>query len=67
MKKKRKMAMKSKLKDGDDDNLILSHLSTKRKEFLIERFEKIFTKFDAKVKIIKTEYINKINNMDKKD
>jgi hypothetical protein len=28
------------------DNLILSHLSTKRKEYSIERFEKIFERFD---------------------
>ena len=28
------------------DNMILSHLSSKRKEYNIERFEKIFDKFD---------------------
>jgi hypothetical protein len=32
---------------GHIDNLILSHLSTKRKDYSNERFEKIFQRFDS--------------------
>ncbi len=31
------------------DNMILSHLSTKRKEFNSDRFRKIFEKFDSMI------------------
>ena len=38
------------------DNMILSHLSTKRKEYSIERFEKIFERFDKLFPEIKKMY-----------
>lgn len=37
----------------DENNIILSHLSLKRKEYLIERFDAIFIGFDRKVKDLK--------------
>lgn len=39
-------------KDGFNqiDNLILSHLSTKRKDYSNERFERIFRRFDENFK-----------------
>lgn len=37
----------------DDNTILLSHLSLKRKEFIIERFEYIFTDFDKHLKNLK--------------
>lgn len=38
------------------DNMILSHLSSKRKTFSIDRFEKIFERFDKYFIEIKRQY-----------
>jgi len=38
------------------DHIILSHLSHKRKEFNMERFDKIFEYFDTHFKDIKANY-----------
>lgn len=44
--------------DFNKNNIILSHLSLKRKEFLIERFDLIFKQFDNKLKQLKKSLIN---------
>jgi len=38
--------MKNSLNDNLSDNMILSHLSSKRKDYSIERYDIIFKKFD---------------------
>jgi hypothetical protein len=37
----------------EENTIILSHLSLKRKEYVIERFEYIFNEFDKKLKEMK--------------
>ena len=52
-------------KEGTDvefvaDNMILSHLSNKRKEFNMERFDKIFEYFDVNFKRFKLDLEEKM-------
>ncbi len=38
------------------DNMILSHLSAKRKEYSIERFDNLFKTFDEQLAILKAQF-----------
>jgi hypothetical protein len=46
-KKKEQKDKKTLPKIGDD--MIISHLSTKRKDYNIERFERLFLRFDSQL------------------
>ena len=47
--KQNRALLKKKMNDNGVDEIIISHLSTKRKDFSIERFEKIFQLFDKTI------------------
>jgi len=49
--------------------MILSHLSNKRKEFNMERFDKIFKYFDDKFEILREQVIaqDKVDKLEKQD
>jgi hypothetical protein len=45
------------------DQMILSHFSNKRKEFNMERFDKIFEYFDINFDLLKLNYKSQANNI----